>query len=49
MKTLDRPEFGVFLDAGWCDDPGMTRLLLGALGLALGLYSIALAPGSRAC
>src|SRR5438552_19074874 len=43
MKTLDRPEFGVFLDAGWCDDPGMTRLLLGALGAALGLYAIALA------
>jgi DNA-binding CsgD family transcriptional regulator len=49
MKTLDRPEFGVFLDAGWCDDPGMTRLLLGALGAALGLYAIALAlwePGA---
>jgi hypothetical protein len=43
MKTLDRPEFGVFLDAGRCDDPGMTRLLLGALGAALGLYAIALA------
>src|SRR5919204_8052 len=39
MKTLDRPEFGVFLDAGWCDDHGMTRLLLGALGAALGLHA----------
>src|SRR5919198_2862831 len=47
MKPLDRAEFGTFLDAGWCDDPRMTRLLLGALGAALGLYAIALALWER--
>src|SRR5438093_19483 len=43
MKTLDRAEFGVFLDAGSCDDHSMARLGLGALGAALGLYAIGLA------
>ena len=43
MKTLDRPEFGVFLDDGACDDPHMARLALAALGAALGLYAIGLA------
>ena len=34
MKTLDRPQFGVFLEAGSCDDQPMARLGLGALEFA---------------
>src|SRR5581483_4671025 len=43
MKTLDRADFGVFLDAAWCDHPRMARTALAALGAALGLYAIGLA------
>ena len=43
MKTLDRPNFGVFLYSRSCDDPHMQRVALAALGAALGVYAIALA------
>jgi DNA-binding CsgD family transcriptional regulator len=49
MKTLDRLYLGVFLDVRSCDDPLMARVALAVLGLALGVYSVALAiwePGS---
>src|ERR1041385_5514521 len=49
MKTLDLARIGVFPERQSCGDRSMTRLALGALGLALGAYAIALAiwrPGT---
>ena len=42
MKTLDLRHSGVFIEVGACDDPHM-RLVLAALGAALGAFSIGLA------
>ena len=45
MKTLDRADFGVFIEGAPCDDRHMARLLLAALGAALGLFAIGITIG----
>jgi len=43
MKTLDRPDLGVSIEGAPWDDRYMARLVLAALGAALGLFAIGIA------